>query len=104
MRTFEKFGAVTSYQANCAACHTSQLRNTKGGSFEADHVEFREPGINCEMCHGPSARHAAAMRSGQPHQKAALEAPVDFKGISNRRIRLDLRPVPSPVSRARSRT
>jgi tetratricopeptide (TPR) repeat protein len=84
VRTFEKFGVVTSYQANCAACHTSQLRNTKRGSFEADHLEFREPGINCEMCHGPSAKHAAAMRSGQPRQKAALEAPVNFKGISNR--------------------
>ncbi|MCI0420053.1 MAG: tetratricopeptide repeat protein [Acidobacteria bacterium] len=83
VRAFERFTATTSYQANCAVCHTSQLRNMQGGSFEADHLEFREAGINCEMCHGPSARHAAAMRRGQPYQKMALEPPVDFSSLSS---------------------
>jgi tetratricopeptide (TPR) repeat protein len=84
VRTFEKFSSVTSYQANCAVCHTSQLRNTKGGGFEVDHLEFREPGINCEMCHGPSGRHVSAMRAGQPYQKRAEEPPVDFTKVSSR--------------------
>ncbi len=84
VRTFEKFSSVTSYQANCAVCHTSQLRNTQGGGFEADHLEFREPGINCEMCHGPSSRHVGAMRKGRPYEKPASEPPVDFTKISSR--------------------
>src|SRR5262249_130992 len=84
VRTFEKFSSVTSYQANCAVCHTSQLRNTQGGGFEPDHLEFREPGINCEMCHGPSGRHVTAMRAGQSYEKAPAESPVDFTKISSR--------------------
>jgi len=84
VRTFEKFSSVTSYQANCAVCHTSQLRNTQGGGFEADDLEFREPGINCEMCHGPSSRHVGAMREGRPYEKPAAEPPVDFTKISSR--------------------
>ena len=84
VRTFEKFSSVTSYQANCAVCHTSQLRNTKGGGFEADHLQFREPGINCEMCHGPSGRHVNAMRAGRPYDKPAAEPPVGFTKITSR--------------------
>ena len=45
---FHRLREVTSYQKNCAACHTSQS-NEKG---------FLEPGVNCEMCHGPGAAHA----------------------------------------------
>lgn len=84
VRTFEKFSPITSYQANCAVCHTSQLRNTRGGGFEADHLEFRETGINCEMCHGPSGVHVSAMRAGRPYGKSAEEPPVDFTRISSR--------------------
>ena len=56
-RTWERLDASTSYQAICAVCHTSQLRNTKGGGFDVKNVEFKEPGIDCEMCHGPSGGH-----------------------------------------------
>ena len=84
VRTFEKFSPITSYQANCAVCHTSQLRNTKGGGFEMDYLEFRESGINCEMCHGPSGRHVSAMRAGRPYEKPAAEPPIDFTKVSTR--------------------
>ena len=47
MVNFHQMRDVTSYQKNCAPCHTSQLE-AKG---------FLEPGVNCEMCHGPSAAH-----------------------------------------------
>ena len=81
---WEKLDATTSYQADCAVCHTSQLRNVKGGGFEPDNLEFRETGINCEMCHGPSARHVASMNTGEEYKKGPLDPPVDFKKISNR--------------------
>jgi len=84
VRNFENFSSVTSYQANCAVCHTSQLRNAKGGGFSVDHLEFREPGVNCEMCHGPSGRHVSAMRAGRPYEKPPAEPPVDFTKISSR--------------------
>lgn len=63
---FHRMERVTSYQENCAPCHTSQLR-TSG---------FAEAGINCEMCHGPMAAHA---RGGAPafrYGKAGAEASV----------------------------
>jgi predicted CXXCH cytochrome family protein len=81
---FEKFDEWTSYQSKCAICHTSQLRNTTGGGLEADHLEFREPGIGCEMCHGPAALHIASIMNGTPYDKRPLDPPVDFRKIGNR--------------------
>ena len=83
VRSWEKHEAHTSYLMNCAVCHTSQLRNVSGGGFETGNREFREPGINCEMCHGPSAKHAAAMMEERPYEKQPLEPPVDFQKISS---------------------
>jgi predicted CXXCH cytochrome family protein len=84
LHSWEKLDATTSYQAVCAVCHTSQLRNGKGGGFEPLNLDFRETGINCEMCHGPSARHVASMNSGEEYKKIPLDPPIEFKKISNR--------------------
>jgi predicted CXXCH cytochrome family protein len=81
---WEKLDGSTSYQLNCAVCHTSQLRNTLGGGLALDHVVFREPGIGCEMCHGPSAGHVEAMTTGKFHAKQPLDPPVDFRRVTNR--------------------
>ena len=83
LRKWDGLSPYTSYEANCAVCHTSQLYNAKGGGFEPDHLNFREPGINCEMCHGPSAQHASAMLSGKTVKKDPLEPPVEFRKISS---------------------
>ena len=83
-QNWEKLDGTTSYLLNCAVCHTSQLRNTQGSGFSSGHLVFREPGIDCEMCHGPSARHVASMTRGQFYTQNALDPPVDFHRISNR--------------------
>ena len=57
---FPRLSTATSYQRNCAACHTSQLRLVRLDDQTMQKALFREPGINCEMCHGPSARHVAS--------------------------------------------
>ena len=54
-------GAI--YQTACAPCHTSQLKFTRGIEKAASGV-FREAGINCEMCHGPSQAHIHRIQSG----------------------------------------
>lgn len=77
-----KMGVWTNYQVNCAVCHTSQLRNPAGKDFAPQGLVFREPGIDCEMCHGPCARHVAAMMKGQPYPKGPLDPPVDFDKIN----------------------
>jgi predicted CXXCH cytochrome family protein len=83
---WEKLDDSTNYMINCAVCHTSQLRNARGGGFDPDHIIFREPGVDCEMCHGPSAEHVEAMTAGKPYQsqKPPLEPPVAFDKIGNR--------------------
>jgi tetratricopeptide (TPR) repeat protein len=84
LRRWGEMGIWTEYQANCAVCHTSQLRNPVGGGFAPKGVSFLEPGVNCEMCHGPCARHVAAMLNGQPYAKRPIDPPVDFSRISAR--------------------
>lgn len=84
LRSWEKLSAATSYQAVCAVCHTSQLRNVKGGGFDVTNVEFREPGIDCEMCHGPSAQHVVDMTANEPYPKRAVDPPVNFHDLGNR--------------------
>jgi tetratricopeptide (TPR) repeat protein len=84
LRSWEKFSAATSYQAVCAVCHTSQLRNVKGGGFDVNNVEFKEPGIDCEMCHGPSAQHVMDMTINEPYLKRAADPPVNFYDLGSR--------------------
>ena len=85
-RTWEKLDASTSYQAICAVCHTSQLRNVQGGGFDVNHLEFKEPGIDCEMCHGPSADHVAETTLGDFYPKSPESPPVNFDEIDNRKF------------------
>jgi tetratricopeptide (TPR) repeat protein len=82
--SWEKLDAATSYQGICAVCHTSQLRNTAGRGFDVKNVAFREPGIDCEMCHGPSAQHVMEMTLNELYPKRPIDPPVNFREINNR--------------------
>ncbi len=64
----------TLYQRGCAPCHTSQLRESGG---------FREGGVDCEMCHGPSLGHIEEMHAhGKAGARAAADPPVDFRRLA----------------------
>ena len=78
---FPKISPATSYQINCAPCHTSQLHTNKTGRFMRHEIEFGEGGVNCEMCHGPGAWHVRAMTSGKAESSDAHSV-VDFSRIS----------------------
>ena len=80
---FPQLSPAFSYQRNCAVCHTSQLRLARldDKSFEQD--AYRETGVNCEMCHGPSAEHVAAMRAGHAEEAGAQVPPFRFSKIDN---------------------
>jgi predicted CXXCH cytochrome family protein len=75
---FHELSSDTDYMLNCAPCHTSQLKKTAAG------LKFREEGVNCEMCHGPSLEHVRAMKSGKKKMKAPNEPPVSFPRMSAR--------------------
>ncbi len=83
---FHTMSMRTNYQTNCAPCHTSQLHTPNARATDTRELVFREPGVNCEMCHGPSARHAAAMSAGAHYAKLPAEPPVDFARLDNRQF------------------
>jgi tetratricopeptide (TPR) repeat protein len=85
-RTWERLDSSTSYQAICAVCHTSQLRNVKGAGFDVKNLEFQQPGINCEMCHGPSASHVLEATASVYQLKSPQTPPINFHGIDNRQF------------------
>ena len=78
---FLNHSSWTAYQLNCAVCHTSRLRMKKPGAMDAAQIEFAEWGVNCEMCHGPSAGHVAAMSAGQRVSKRPDVPPVGFRKL-----------------------
>lgn len=86
LHDWEKLDAATNYMLNCAACHTSQLNNSRGEGFDENNLAFREPGVDCEMCHGPSAGHVKAVTAGDYFHKDPLDPPVDFRRITNRQF------------------
>jgi predicted CXXCH cytochrome family protein len=84
VEAFPKFEPVTNYQQNCAICHTSQLKADLGSTTPMQHAQFLQPGIDCEMCHGPSRRHIRQIRKGMLQHANANEPPVDLRRVYNR--------------------
>jgi tetratricopeptide (TPR) repeat protein len=75
IQDFPKLTPATNYQQNCAICHTSQLKVDAAANADAvEHAVYLQPGIDCEMCHGPSALHS----------KDPTQLPFDFHKAANR--------------------
>ena len=68
------------YQNTCASCHTSQLKFQSAP--RAASAAFREGGVNCEMCHGPSLTHAQSMKGGSGAGRPAGDTPISFGRLS----------------------
>jgi tetratricopeptide (TPR) repeat protein len=45
------------FNTSCYSCHVSQLANNYNLATNTYQTNWKEPGINCETCHGPSAEH-----------------------------------------------
>jgi hypothetical protein len=84
------FGQVMSSDTaqSCFSCHTTEA--VTSGTFQP---EKAIPGVTCESCHGPGAKHVAAMTAGQDKLAAATitnpaslspEDSVDFCGACHR--------------------
>ncbi len=65
------------FNTTCHSCHVSQLSKNYDNRTNTYHTTWKEPGINCETCHGPCEEHVRACR------QAALnnEEPTDLKII-----------------------
>lgn len=45
------------FNTSCYSCHVSQLRNNFDLTSNTYQTHWKEVGINCETCHGPSGEH-----------------------------------------------
>ena len=50
------------FNTACFNCHVSQLATNYDPGTDRYHTVWKEPGINCETCHGPAMGHIKAMR------------------------------------------
>jgi predicted CXXCH cytochrome family protein len=85
---FPELSDATSYQRNCAVCHTSQLRLMRLDDSSMQRAMFHEPGVNCEMCHGPSAGHVVAIQSGNAGANDPAAPPFRFARVDHREATL----------------
>lgn len=54
------------FNTSCYSCHVSQLATNFDLSSDSYKTTWKEPGINCETCHGPSAEHVqVCMEAGE---------------------------------------
>jgi tetratricopeptide (TPR) repeat protein len=45
------------FNTSCFGCHVSQLTNQYDLKTDTYNTVWKEPGINCETCHGPAQKH-----------------------------------------------
>ena len=81
---FPKLTSATNYQQNCALCHTSQLKLDRASPNSPEHAVYLQPGIDCEMCHGPAAWHVKRAAKGNLEHRDAAQPPFDFRKANNR--------------------
>ena len=57
------------FNTSCYGCHVSQIETNYDPANDSYHTTWREPGINCETCHGPAGRARSAV-SGSGEKRA----------------------------------
>jgi len=85
-RTGAVFWKDQAYTFNtaCFGCHVSQMRTNYDLKMDTYRTVWKEPGINCETCHGPSEEHnRACQEAGQGI------VPADLKIISAKKFTVD---------------
>ncbi len=50
------------FNTSCFDCHVSQLSRGYDPATDTYRTTWNEPGINCEVCHGPGGEHVRAFR------------------------------------------
>ncbi len=70
------------FNASCFNCHVSQLRTNYDQKSDSYATTWREPGINCESCHGPAEEHRTAMSAAVDPTKVADAKIISTKHFS----------------------
>ncbi len=71
------------FNTSCYGCHVSQIETNYDPANDSYHTTWREPGINCETCHGPAGKHVrlyqAAEKNGETPDELGL---ISFKSLT----------------------
>ncbi len=51
---------MLTFNTSCHDCHVSQLEKNYNPEDDSYETTWKEPGINCEVCHGPAEAHVKA--------------------------------------------
>ncbi len=54
--------SMLTFNTSCYNCHISQLQTNYSAGDGSYHTTWKEPGINCETCHGPASEHVHLFR------------------------------------------
>ena len=60
---------LLTFNTACFSCHVSQLAKNYDARTDSYKTVWREPGISCESCHGPSEKHNRMCRKLPPVEK-----------------------------------
>lgn len=77
---------MLTFNTACYGCHVSQLSKNYDVIADSYRTVWREPGINCETCHGKSAEHVRVCREAPTNT-----VPVDLKIISMKKMTMTQR-------------
>ncbi len=53
------------FNSSCYSCHVSQLKTNFDLATDSYQTTWKEPGINCETCHGPSGNHVRIFKNAK---------------------------------------
>jgi Tfp pilus assembly protein PilF len=73
------------FNTSCYSCHVSQLETNFDLTSDSYKTTWKEPGINCETCHGPSAEHVRVCKKAEKKGKV----PEDLKIVMTSKFTQD---------------
>lgn len=74
--------SLYTFNTTCHSCHVSQLSKNYDVVSNTYHTTWKEPGINCETCHGPCDEHIRVCREAEKRD----EVPEDLKIILTKKF------------------
>ena len=68
------------FNTSCHSCHVSQVRLNYDLEQDTYETTWREPGINCETCHGPGDEHIMAAKKAEADGAVLEDWKIDRGG------------------------
>ena len=71
------------FNTSCYGCHVSQISTNYDPRDDSYNSTWREPGINCETCHGPAGKHVRLLTlAAKTHEVPSDVGLISFKKIT----------------------